>query len=541
MAWTDAPQLESRLKRALDAFSWSEAEAIIAEIRSRLRTEPDLLPERSARTLLQALRRKRQFGLMTALAEDLLQSGLRTPQVRRQYAQALIDSGVLAAAEMVLQSIVHDPQGIKGEELEARGLMGRIYKQLYVNNNDRRSRRNRENLERALGEYLHVYRLGPEEHLWHGINVVALVERARRDGLSTAGLPDSAALSRDILAVLAERERQSTRAQSTEGVPPWDIATELEAQVALGHHHEAADAALRYIDAPGADAFEVHSTLRQLTEVWQLGDHEAPGNRVLPILRAGYLARQGSVATLDPTTAVDQATGITSAVRDLEAIFGADRMVPLKWYKKGLDQCQSVARIERRNGKGHGTGWLVNAGDFFPGRAGVLLLTNAHVVSDQPSPLAIVPDDARVNFQSLGESFDVEDDIVWSSPVSKLDATFLALKGVPAAAGLRLHTRAPAMAEPAPRLYIVGHPAGRDLELSLHDNHLVGCSDTLLHYRTPTEPGSSGSPVFEPDDWRVVALHHRGSASMPRLDAEGTYEANEGIAILAIRNATRAG
>lgn len=60
--------------------------------------------------------------------------------------------------------------------------------------------------------------------------------------------------------------------------------------------------------------------------------------------------------------------------------------------------------------------------------------------------------------------------------------------------------------------------------------------ETLLHYRTPTEPGNSGSPVFESERWRVVALHHGGGSNVPSLDGvDGTYEANEGIAIRAIR------
>jgi V8-like Glu-specific endopeptidase len=200
-----------------------------------------------------------------------------------------------------------------------------------------------------------------------------------------------------------------------------------------------------------------------------------------------------------------------------------------------------VARIEKRSGKGHGTGWLVRAGDFFPGREGVLLLTCAHVVSPTPNRWAIFPEDARGNFQVLGEVFDVGDEVVWTSPPSALDATLLTLKGQPSAPPLCLHKRPAVMADPAPRMYIIGYPAGRDLELSLQDNHLVAASETLLHYRTPTEPGSSGSPVFEPDDWRVVALHHRGSREMPRIDGgEGTYQANEGIAILVIQKATAA-
>ncbi len=534
MSWSDAPQLEARLKGALDAFNWPEAEAICTEITGRTRTDPELLPESSAKRLLQSLRRKRRFEQMTSLAEALLQSGLRTPQIRRQYAQALIDQGMLAAGELILQSIINDPQGIKGEELEARGLTGRIYKQLYVNTNDPCSHRNRANLERALTEYLYVYRLAPEQNLWHGINAVALADRGRRDKLPIPGLPDASSLAQAVLAALDERERQSTTA-----LPAYDMATALEVFVALGRHQDAVDAALKYVDSIDADAFEIYSTTRQLTEVWQLNDQEPPGAHVLPILKAGLLSKQGSALERDPNKVVEEAGAVGSVVRDLEAIFGPDRMVTLKWYRQGLEQCNSIARIERRNGKGHGTGWLVAAGDFFPGREGVLLLTCAHVISPTPSPLAILPEESRVNFQAPGEVLEVEDDVVWTSPPVTLDATLLTLKGQPSAPPLRLHRRPAVMADPAPRMYIIGHPAGRDVELSLQDNHLLASNGTRLHYRTPTEPGSSGSPVFEPEDWRVIALHHKGSAELPRIDGkEGPYQANEGIAILAIQRAT---
>ncbi len=535
MPWKDTAQLESKLKRALDAFDWPEAEKICNEIIERVKTDPDLFPETSAKRLMHSLRRKRRFILIALLAEALLQSGLRTPQIRRQYAQALIDQGILAAGEMVLQSIIQDVQAIKGEELEARGLTGRIYKQIYVSNNDPKSLRNRANLERALSEYVYVYRLNPQEYLWHGINVVALLKRAERDQVPLSGLPDAPSLARDILATLEERENQATVA-----LPAYDLATALESYVALGQHEQAAEAALRYIDSIDADAFEIYSTLRQLTEVWQLNDREPPGNHVLPILVAGHLRKAGATSALNPKKIMESAASVGAAVTDLEAIFGTDRMVTLKWYKQGLDQCNSIARVERRNGKGHGTGWLVQAADFFPGREGVLLLTNAHVVSNVLNPYAISPENCQVNFQAIGQVFEVEDKVVWTSPYTELDATFLTLKGKPSAAPLRIHRRPMQLAEPPPRLYTIGFPGGRDLEISLHDNQLLAVNEELLHYRTPTEKGSSGSPVFEPEDWRVVGLHHKGSEEMARIDGQpGTYKANEGIAILALQRATQ--
>lgn len=532
MPWKDAQRYEADLGKSLNDFNWAKAADVCDELIARLPKEPELLPEVTAKSLMYSLRRKRQYSLMTRLAEALLQSGLRTQQIRRQYAQALIDQGIFAAAEMVLQSIIQEPQGVKVEELEARGLTGRIYKQLYVNINDPHSVRIRAYLERALNEYLFVYRLNPGAHLWHGINVVALAARARRDNLPLTGLPDSVALAQEILATLTDREQQSA-----EPLKAWDLATVLEAHVALSNEDEAAIAAARYVEAIDLDAFEINSTIRQLTEVWQLDESKSVGRYVLPICKAAHLRKESSAQFTTPQGVKKESDSLEDAMEGLELIFGDDRMLPLKWYKKGLDQCNSVARVERKVGKGSGTGWLVQANDFFPGRTGVLLLTNNHVIS---STGPIRTDECEVHFQAMNETLEVEDEIVWQSPVGELDATFVKLKGVPKAPPLILHKRAIEMADPKPRLYIMGHPGGRGIEFSLQDNHLIGTNGTLIHYRTPTEPGSSGSPVFESEDWRVVALHHKGLEQMKRLDGtDGTYQANEGVSILAIQTETK--
>jgi hypothetical protein len=222
-------------------------------------------------------------------------------------------------------------------------------------------------------------------------------------------------------------------------------------------------------------------------------------------------------------------------------MFGADRTVTLQWYEMGLQRTRSVARVERLNGKGHGTGWLVEARDFFADLTGPLLLTNAHVVNREGSGGALTPDQAQANFQGLKTVFEFEDEIVWTSPPEELDATFLRLRGgAPAAEPLPLASRKIRPGVPPPRIYIIGHPAGRDVELSLHDNKLLACNERLLHYRTPTEGGSSGSPVFEDSAWKVIGLHHAGG-SYAGLDGKTPpeYEANEGIPILAIQEATR--
>ncbi len=105
---------------------------------------------------------------------------------------------------------------------------------------------------------------------------------------------------------------------------------------------------------------------------------------------------------------------------------------------------------------------------------------------------------------------------------------------------------------------ILGFPKGGKLSLSFGDQRLLD-HDAIdpetplrpplqldgrpvrLHYRTPTEPGSSGSPIFEAGTWKLVGIHHRGRPDTPRLPPkEGHYEANEGIWIASIRAAIEA-
>ena len=45
------------------------------------------------------------------------------------------------------------------------------------------------------------------------------------------------------------------------------------------------------------------------------------------------------------------------------------------------------------------------------------------------------------------------------------------------------------------RLYVMGHPNGAELSVTLNDNLLTEADARHLWYRSPTEAGSSGSPI----------------------------------------------
>ena len=539
MPWEDAGQFLLTMKQALDSFDWSGVETISNELSERIRKTPDTFPREIAESILSKLRRKQCFRSMAAISESLIESGVETPNVQRQYAQSLIDQGLLTPAQSVLRSIVQDPNAGE-EEFEARGLIGRIHKQLYVNRNDPSSPANQKNLQRAIEEYFYVYQVDRKKHFWHGINVVALTARAQRDGISITGFPDPKALAQEIRQFIDEKA-----GSNLDSLPAWYLATRLEACVALGETKECMNTALFYMVCNDADAFEFSSTLRQFSEVWQLNEDQPLGKQLLTTLKAGQLSKRGSVVNQKLEKVQGDSKKVGAVVSGLESIFGNDRMVTLNWYRKGLDQCAAVARIETPDGRGFGTGWLVKASDFFEKQTGMLLLTNGHVITDEFDPMELppvplMPHQARAKFQAFEKDQVYElGEVVWRSPPDGFDATLVTLKGEPPAKPLSICTDAVMMTEPPKRLYIIGHPGGRDLEISLQDNYLLGCKEQFLYYRTPTEPGSSGSPVFEPTDWQVVGLHHSGDAKIDRSDGQGTCDANEGIALLSIQNAQK--
>jgi hypothetical protein len=528
-------QLVLQIGAALKRFEWEQVDELCGQLVRAIHADAPSAA-RAARTLW-LLRRKRRFGCIVRVAEALIHAGHGSPSVRRQYAQALIDQGILVAAQAVLENTLPEA-GATPERFELVGLMGRVHKQWYVTAPSEAQERRRDTLQQAVRWYSDAYRAHPTRNYWHGINAVALVERGRRDGVAVSADRPPSMMAAEIVESLESAERDRS-----EPTPAWEVATLMEGFLALGRTDAMLARARQYASHPDVDAFEVASTLRQLQEVWNLTDDEPPGSSVLPLLRAKLLMEEGGSVVFTPHDLSKE----HKRTEQLELVHGFDRFQTLKWYRQGLECCGAIARIETESGRGIGTGWLVRAGDCFAegvrpsGTADEpLLVTNAHVVSPATNPFrgALAPNEAVANFQVVGKALSLGE-IVWSSPVGALDCTVVRLSGSPGARPLELSSAAVVMAEPPPRLYIIGHPGGRDVEFSLQDNHLIGCNDRLLHYRTPTEGGSSGSPVFDAT-WRVVALHHAGADKLPRLDGQtGTYQANEGVAVAAILAASR--
>jgi hypothetical protein len=121
------------LQEAITRHDFSRGQALMSSLACHLRERPYPYPERHARADLNTLRRNRQFVLMERYAEMVVSSGTEDLEVRRQYAQALIELGRSDKALPVLRRNAEAATRGKNEWFEAHGLLGRLHKQQYIN------------------------------------------------------------------------------------------------------------------------------------------------------------------------------------------------------------------------------------------------------------------------------------------------------------------------------------------------------------------------------------------------------------------------
>jgi len=562
---------ESELKDPLKR----QARALAARLRG-LAGSDDL---EQGRSLLLPLRNARAFVELCELADSLGRRGAADAFVRRLYAQGLIDLGWLCPAIDMLQRLVADLPAGHAEQDEAWGLLGRAYKQMFFDSGDRTTQAARHALSHAIAAYFQPYQRDQRRNTWHGVNVLALVARARRDGLDQI-CPDLA------VAPLATELLQALDSVPATARDPWHLATQAEAALGLaletGRMEQVEYALAEYLRHPELQAFHVASTLRQVTEVWGLaatsGDSASlaasalvarESRAVLDALRIRLLQLPGGmldlsvsdVAHADARSGLQLPPSPAPDTGSLEAILGPTGPQTYAWWMAGLRAARSVGVIRRRLGKRVGTGFVVTAASVGWPSANPeerLVLTNYHVVNAAGESPGIRPEHAEIVFEahSPAEGHPVTA-LLWSSAVGLHDAALLRVDNLPPEIEpLPVTDALPPMpvadGVATPRVYIIGHPGGRELSFSFQDNELLDhegppsgrpqiAGVCRVHYKAPTEGGSSGSPVFEQGAWQVVALHHKGGRiGMSRLNGgRGSYAANEGISLSTIAAAIR--
>lgn len=503
---------------------------------------PAVHPVRQVAALLNAQRRFEH----TRLLADAWQA-TRPPDaaIARQGTQAMIELGALDAAEAVLQQSLQRLQqqtvaDCAAEVAQHRGLLARITKQRFVRDGDPAL------LGEAIAAYLAPYREQPGKPYWHGINAVALLKRQQRDGGSDS-LPDGAS----AMAMATELRRRLKQAWGRDPGDHWLAATLSEACLALDDDDAAELWLYRFLHHPKTTPFAIDSFDRQLREIWQGSTLGGVGpvlaGRLAAII-AGHLLRTQSRVQVSGEQLRDLSQQLHDDPDYLEKNFSGERGLSLDLLKRMLGSCASIGCVSNRRGERLGTGFLVAGEMLHPGWGPApVFVTNAHVIGTEVAN-AIAPADALVSFEVESSSagapvYHAVAELLYSSPpgplgqhCDALDATLVHLDGLaPTTPALTCAPNLPLIDAKA-KAYVVGHPLGSGLQLSLHDSILLDIDDEqrLVHYRTPTDPGSSGSPVFN-GSWGVIALHHGGSATTPRLHGDGAYEANEGISIAAIR------
>lgn len=237
-----------------------------------------------------------------------------------------------------------------------------------------------------------------------------------------------------------------------------------------------------------------------------------------PQLRVG---EQGAVALAD--------LGI------MERIVGTANFLPVSFLEEGARVQRAVGRVVLQDGSALGTGSLV---------AGSLLLTNNHVL-----PTAAFARTTRVEFnhQTDLRGIQLASDVYTFDPSSlfitstRLDYSLVRVRCKKVISLVCAGSRWGSLRLPSGmRTYasdqlvnIIQHPAGRPKEVALQDNRIVKVFAEVIRYETDTEPGSSGSPVFD-NGWEIIALHHSGGDRAPSDPSGNTWLNNEGIRIDAI-------
>ncbi|MEN8132693.1 MAG: serine protease [Pseudomonadota bacterium] len=463
--------------------------------------DPTGFEDRQIKKTLGLIRRKRCFAELEKAASLFVASGIQAPLVRRQWAQALLDQDRVDQGLAVLRVLDDQVDEDDPEKPEIRGLIGRGYKQRYVN------RDGEENLKHAVEAYRQGWSAGKGDYRWHGINLVALLKRADHDRVDISGDENPDRIAARILMEIKDLDEPQV----------WDYGTAMEASLALGDKNGTLKWARNYARHPRADAFELGSTLRQLREVWQIEELEV-GQALLPVIEYELLQREGGSVAVSADTALN-----TSG---FEAVYGPEGYVHVQWLESLFTLLKSVARVRHcTTGEPCGTGFLIKGSAVREDWGEELVfITNAHVVSDcLEDEAALRPEDACAEFTRLeGKPQIALGTKCFYSQRSELDAWVCRIQAPEGGAPLALSFYPPLVAKEGDRpqrIFVIGHPKGGELVISLYNNKLVGYEGPYAHYKSPTEGGSSGSPVLS-RDLKTFALHHR---------AREKLKVNEGI------------
>jgi endonuclease G len=269
----------------------------------------------------------------------------------------------------------------------------------------------------------------------------------------------------------------------------------------------------------------------QITTLRQHGGMARADDPVRVATRIDRLSHQyPDVRPVDPAAIVrGDESAMTAAGAILERIVLTDDLLGVGYLECGVVAARAVGRVNIRDERGrlvgYGTGSLVAPG---------LLLTNHHVLPDAPtagfSGIEFNYQDGSDGLPLAIVSFGFDPDTLYLSD-PELDFALVAVRATPADLapfGTNQLIGSEGKAIVGDFVTIVQHPLGGKKQVALRENRVVDVLDLFLHYATDTQPGSSGSPVFN-DQWEIVALHHAGVPAPGHTELGGIV--NEGLRV----------
>ena len=284
--------------------------------------------------------------------------------------------------------------------------------------------------------------------------------------------------------------------------------------------------------------------VRLITRLTQFGQDE-PGQETLGVLLNKLLVYSGGGDEADFLRSLFSRyalKGTPAAARSLdeewrgrespqdvqEKIIGENTLRDVRLLELALNAARSVVRIG--NDAGLGSGFLVGSG---------VAMTNNHVIatSQRATQSAFTFNyqlDLNGQPAATHTSRALPDGLFYTNP--DLDVTLVEIEDAPpdapplSLARLRLQRDQ--------RVNIIQHPGGHYKKISMQNNFVAYADGRDLQYLTSTEPGSSGSPVFN-DDFVVVGIHHSGG-NLLEPGTNRRYLRNAGSSMIAVLDDLRA-
>lgn len=450
--------------------------------------------------------------------------------------EKLIDNGLSGGAAALVGVVQkHDPDGKLIGALQARA-----WKELAYYSSEIGKSGAKDAIRNAMEGYQDQYNSNPETRIRSGINLIGLATLALQLDIPVPTEIDRMQLATSVLADL-NKTPQAARG-------PQFHASRAEAFVALDDIDRAQIEIGKLAQDPGTSAEALGAVTRQLRHLWMLDEKSEQGAGIIQSLGAAILTRDFDVARLPVEDVRALAERPAPSIEQLQAILGPDGPVSFQWVQLGMECAQSVG-VMRTAAHRFGTGFIVRGGDIKPSLGDELcVLTNAHVVSDEASDGGELSDNAEIVFEAADKNSAYRfTEIALTSPKEKLDASLLRFQGDPPKLKPLSFAKNLPLADGTQRVYVIGYPGGGELAFSMQNNTLIDhegppagsppdVAVRRVQYTAPVEKGSSGSPVFNSQNWRVIALHHAGDTkAMARLNGrKDAWPANEGIWIQSI-------